>query len=513
MQSRWLYALIIAPMLAQAQSSKSKPAVPPPAQNPAPAPAANLGAPVSGAVGVVGDSIHGGPLVGAVVTIVGTDRQGTSDSTGRFRIDSIPPGNYKLTMSHPLLDSLGVAIATNEVAFPAGRYALIALATPSPTTIVGTFCPPEKRITGPAAVLGHVSDADTDLPSTGAKVSMAWTQLEVSRATGVHQILRQRESIVDAGGSYRICGVPIGIGTKGAAVRATYNGISTADVPVSFGDGILQLLSLHTAKPDSAPPPPVIDTAPSPPVATTTTKAAPPAPKPAVVGLRTGHAMLNGRVVNAADKPLAGADVTVFGAASKTVTDSSGNFFLRNLPSGTQTLIVRKVAYAPITQPVDLSTKAAHTTAVILQLAPPQLPTVRVEATGAAKGLAQVGFDQRKKMGLGKFMTREQIEEKIPTYMTDIFTTTPGIRVDYSSGQPVLTGTRGTSGSGCVTYVVDGTPYQEATPGDINDFMRPNEVEAVEVYSDVDTPAEFAKPGKSCSTIIIWTKTRTGDLK
>ena len=510
MQSRWLSALIIAPMLAQAQSSKSKPTAAPPPPASAPAPAANAGAPVSGAVGVVGDSIHGGPLVGAVVSIVGTDRKGTTDSTGKFRIDSIPPGNYKLNMSHPLLDSLGVVIATNEIEFPAGRYALIALATPSPTTIVNTFCPPEKQKTGPGAVIGQVRDADSDAPSTGAKVSLAWSQIMVGKEIGLHTILRQRESIVDANGAYRICGIPVG--TK-AAVRATFNGISTADIPVNFSENTIQLVTLHTAKPDTAPPPPVIDTLPSATAVASATKVAPAAPKPAVVGLRTGHAMLTGHIVNAADRPLAGADVTVIGAASKTITDSTGNFFLRNLPSGTQTLLVRKVAYAPTTQPVDLSTRATSTTRVILPVAPPSLPTIKVEATGAAKGLAQVGYDHRKKMGLGHFLDREEIESKIPTYMTDIFTTMPGIRVDYSTGQPVLTGTRGTTGNGCVNYVIDGTPYSEATPGDINDFMHPNEVEAVEVYSDVDTPAEYQKPGTSCTTIIVWTKTRTGDLK
>src|SRR5215469_11956191 len=171
MQSRWITVTIIASMtavLAQAQTPQSKPPTPPPATTP---PAANAPA-VSGAIGVVGDSIHGGPLVGAAVLINGTDRQATTDSSGKFRIDSIPPGEYKLTLSHPLLDSLGIGIATNEVAFPAGRYALIGLATPSPTTIVNTFCPAEKQKTGPGIVLGHVRDADTDAPSTGAKVSM-----------------------------------------------------------------------------------------------------------------------------------------------------------------------------------------------------------------------------------------------------------------------------------------------------------------------------------------------------
>lgn len=494
---------MIAPLTLQAQTSKPKSSAPP---SPAPAPAGN---PVSGAVGVVGDSIHGGPLVGAVVQIVGTDRKGTTDSSGRFRIDSIPPGAYKLTMSHPLLDSLGVAIQTNEVQFPPSRYALIALATPSPTTITNTFCPAEKQKTGPGIVLGQVRDADTDQPSTGAKVSLSWSSIIAGKDIGLHQILRQRESIVDGSGNYRICGVPVN--TRGAMLRATFKGLATADIPINFTDGTVQLVTLHTAKPDSAPPPPVIDTLPT--VASASKTPAPAAPKAAVVGLRTGHASLTGRVVNAADKPLAGANVEVFGAASKTVTDSNGNFSLRNLPSGTQTLVVRKLLFAAVTQPVDLSTRATQTTKVLMQQAPPVLPTVAVKATGAAKGLADVGYDRRKKMGLGHFMDRQQIEEKIPTYMTDIFTTTPGIRVDYSSGQPVLTGTRGTTGNGCVNYVVDGTPYSEASPGDINDFMHPNEVEAVEVYSDVDTPAEYAKPGTSCTTVIIWTKTRTGDLK
>jgi hypothetical protein len=509
MQFRWLSLTMLGVMAATAQAqqtSKPKPpaTTPPAPSTPAPAPAQKPND-VSGAIGVVADSIHGGPLVGAVVQITGTSKQATTDSTGKFRIDSIPPGDYKLALFHPLLDSLGVAIATNEVSFPAGRYAIIALATPSAPTIINTFCPPEKRITGPGAVIGHVSDADSDQPSTGAKVYMTWSQLEVSRAIGLKTLLRNRESTVDAGGNYRICGVPVG--TK-AVVRATFQGFATADIPVTFTDGILQLVTLHTAKPDTTP---VVATPDTLATAAPTAKVAAATPKPTVVGLRSGHAMLSGRVVNAADKPLAAADVTVLGAASKTVTDSSGNFTLRNLPSGTQTLVVRKVSYSPITQPVDLSSKNARSANVILQVAPPELATVKVTAV-AQSGLAKVGYDQRKKMGLGHFMDKAQIEERLPTYMTDIFTTTPGIRVDYSTGQPVLTGTRGTSGAGCVNYVVDGTPYTEQTPGDINDFMHPNEVEAVEVYSDIDTPAEYQKPGTSCTTVIIWTKTRTGDL-
>ncbi len=507
---RWpTTAFLLACAFSHSQAQQTKPTKPPATPPAAPSPtqpaqpAQAAGPPISGAVGVVADSIHGGPLIGATVTIMGTDRQGVTDSTGHFRIDSIAPGDYKIALVHPLLDSIGVGIQTNPVTFPAGRYALIALATPSQATVAGTFCPPEKRITGPGVVVGRVLDADTDNPSTGAKVSMVWSQLEVGRDIGVKHIQRYRESIVDNSGSYHICGVPAG--TK-AAVRATFSGYATADVPVDFTETTIQVVTLHTAKPDTTTVVAVVDSTPKP---------APGAPAPAPVskatGLRSGHAVANGRIVNAADRPIAGANITVVGAVSTTVTDSSGNFNLRNLPSGTQTLVVRKVGFSPVTQPVDLTLREPRTVALTLQIAPPTLDPIKVTAA-AQTGLQKVGFEQRKKMGLGHFLTRDQIEGKLPTYMTDIFTTMPGIHVDYSTGQPVLQGSRGVGGS-CVNYVLDGVPYAEQTPGDLNDFMRPTEVEAVEVYSDVDTPAEYSKPGTSCETVVIWTKTRTGDLK
>jgi hypothetical protein len=86
----------------------------------------------------------------------------------------------------------------------------------------------------------------------------------------------------------------------------------------------------------------------------------------------------------------------------------------------------------------------------------------------------------------------------------------PGLTIDYSSGQPVIKGTR-QAGGGCVNYYIDGVQYTPQTPGDINDYMQPNELAAVEVYSASEVPMEFTQGGNSsCTTIVIWTKTRVG---
>ena len=71
-------------------------------------------------IGVVDDSIRGGPLAGALVTVVGTKRQGTTDAKGIFRIDSIVPGEHQIVVTHPLLDTLGLQVLSAPIVLSGG---------------------------------------------------------------------------------------------------------------------------------------------------------------------------------------------------------------------------------------------------------------------------------------------------------------------------------------------------------------------------------------------------------
>jgi hypothetical protein len=55
---------------------------------------------------------------------------------------------------------------------------------------------------------------------------------------------------------------------------------------------------------------------------------------------------------------------------------------------------------------------------------------------------------------------------------------------------------------------VDGAPWQQIEPGDLDTFVQPNEVAAVEVYNGASIPAQFMTPGQSCAAVVVWTKTR-----
>ncbi len=487
------------PPSAASPSSKSKlPGAKPTVQAPTlPATTADTTRKLSGVIGVAVDSVHGGPLADAVVEVSGSGRQGMTDSSGRFRIDSVSPGAYKLALYHPVLDSLGVAIALQTVTFPAGRYAVVRIATPSAPTLAKLFCPPAKMLTGPSIVVGRVLDADTDVPDSGARVVLYWSQTEVGRSIGVRRIPKVRQATVDASGTFQICGVPDNIN---GTLRASRGSIATAGVPLATEERLLTLSALYLASPEA------ITSADS----GTGAAAATGSPVAAHSGLRRGRAVATGRVTDQGGKPISGADVGVIGAAATTATDDSGRFTLSGLPSGTQALTVRKLTYSPAEVPVSLTVRQPRSVTVLMRPSPPQLATVNVQAPKIEQGLKRVGFSDRKKVGLGHYLTEDQIAAKLPQNMTDVFTTMPGLAVSYATGQPVIQGTRGAGGN-CVSYVIDGIPYSEQTPGDINDYMKPDELSAVEVYNASDAPAEFTQAGQSsCTLVIMWTKTKVG---
>jgi len=73
---------------------------------------AQNGARNSRIVGVVADSVDGVPLQGAEVIASGVATTVKTDSLGRFTIDSLAPGTYQVGVFHPLLESLGITLAT-----------------------------------------------------------------------------------------------------------------------------------------------------------------------------------------------------------------------------------------------------------------------------------------------------------------------------------------------------------------------------------------------------------------
>ena len=128
-----------------------------------------------------------------------------TDSLGRFRIDSLNPGTYQVGVFHPLLDTLGLSLATQPFHVGPDSVSIVRLSVPSPATIIARTCTARPRSQGNSAVIGQVIDPETMQPIKGADVSIAWTEFEVSkekaeeireRAQGGAKVLEWFETVI-----------------------------------------------------------------------------------------------------------------------------------------------------------------------------------------------------------------------------------------------------------------------------------------------------------------------------
>lgn len=449
-------------------------------------------------VGVVVDSLNGRYLRDADVLVEGTGATLETDSLGKFEIDSLAPGTYQVGVFHPLLDTLGITLATKPFHIGPDSSRFVLLAVPSAATIIRGRCPVQPGARDMSAVIGHVNDPETLQPVVQAEVSVAWTDLEVSQESGLRRTSRLVRDSTDRWGAFKICGLPSSLQ---ATLQARRGSTATAEIPISLGEKSSGLLARTLLL------------------------------SPAESGTKVGNATVSGLVVLEGSPTNAGSRVELVGTDIVTMTNDQGEFTMRNLPSGTQTLMARHLGYGAETVPVDLSSRQQKRVTIklpkFLAIMDPVLVTARRSAA-----LDKIGFSQRRKSGVGYFIGPERLEYMHPNLLTDILRRVPELRVNYGPEGDVVSSRPG--GSGCVQYFLDDVPYVELTPGDINHFVTGGEVVAVEVYDGINAPARYtasavprAKPlqnvglmpgngtapaqtsaggGFACTAIVLWTR-------
>jgi hypothetical protein len=436
--------------------------------------------------GVVIDSLHETPLARARVMVEGTSRAATTDADGRYHVDSIPSGLHRISIMHPLLDTLGITMRTPEYNFVAGTTHDLDVPVPAGRFIASRVCTAAQQGLGPAVLMGFVKDPDSGIPVVGAKVELVY---DASDPIG-RKSPRVRSATTDSAGLYRICGLPKDMSGK---VQVFRTGVSSGEVATEITNGWIGLRAFSIVgahqnvvevKGDSG----------------------------KVKRVARGSAKVTGKVVDKKGQPLRDARVTIQGGGAPVLTNANGVFTLDSLPSGTQALQVRKLGYSVAEVPVELSVNTPASATVTMTDAVPLLETMRVEAE-ADRVLSDLGFTSRKQTGMGYFMEGNAINHAAMTF-SDVMRVAPGLRISPTGNgrDYVIQDSRNAQG-GCVTFYVDGVEWQTMTPGDIDQYVRPDELVAVEVYHGSNTPPQFQKAGQSsCASIVAWTQAKVSTM-
>lgn len=203
---------------------------------------------------------------------------------------------------------------------------------------------------------------------------------------------------------------------------------------------------------------------------------------------------------------LSGASVLVAGTTLRATSDTGGQFRLFGLPTGAQTLQVRRLGYRAASIPVSIEGSATGAVTVTLVPVPRELDPVLIEASHQPAVRYLQGFYERKSKGHGYFITRDQIATRNWSDMTDVLRSlVPAVRITSSRMARNAVRLRG---SRCAPLVwLDGAP---AMAGEFDlDVITPESVSGVEVYAGPATvPVEFRSTRglEACGVIVVWSR-------
>lgn len=281
--------------------------------------------------------------------------------------------------------------------------------------------------------------------------------------------------------------------------------------------------------------------------------------------LRRGQGILRGRVLDSeSGKPAGDVPVTITWRTLErtagptrvgeprlaTRTDAEGRYAVCGLPAdvvltahaalraGRTASIDVKLAAGTIGV-LDLSVGSAGGVTNIVSAPVAPIDTMGAREATPARHPAMEAFERRRQRTAGSFMTRAQVERARATRLTDLLRRVPGVTIhpDGAGGGGMIVELRGarrptfarlptvpadsvlppptevnseqfgraSNADRCAAgFYVDGLAFN-AGPG-IDLDVRPEQVEAIEVYTPGQVPAEFAGRHAACGVIVIWTR-------
>ena len=465
--------------------------------------------------GTVFDSLAMSPLRGALVRLVRADDPSVglsaeTDSLGVFVHDGVRFGVWLASFLHPVLDSLRLEPPIARIDIVEAGVVQLDLGTPSGRVLVERACGPVGS-DSLGVVYGTVRAADDETPRAGAAVEVEWPEWVLgNRAMRTER--KQRRTVTDSLGVYRLCGVPSGSTLQARSWRqADSAGVIELKVPASgyavqdffIGSGYVR------------PPSPVV-------AARGNTSAVSAEPR--------GSAIVRGRITTAAGTPLPDASVRVLGSGGVVRSNATGDFRVEDALAGTQTIEARAIGYLPVRRTVRLRSDTALDVTMSLSARNVELDTVRVIA-GREIPWDVRGIERRWRTGLGKFIDGRTAAARASLYASDALRGMAGVFVRMEGqqfGNQIYL--RDNGGRECRAQLwVDGMRFAPATGvGGRNGSGRSvmnetgvtldervtiQDVAAIEVYNRPSVvPPEYMTMTNDCGVVAVWTTSGTENV-
>jgi RNA polymerase sigma factor (sigma-70 family) len=405
--------------------------------------------------GLAFDSTRMAPLAGATVSLAGGAGQLQTDSTGTFRFEAVPAGEYSLVVSHPRIDSLGLTPILRVVAVRPGEDVLALFATPSLNSLRGLYCEgePVPSAGRDGIVVGAVQDELTGVTQPLATIVAEWVEPDGER--------RSVEASTDQGGVFKLCAVPRNVPVL---LQAEFFGEVQGEVVVEMGGGgfLLQDLGVRLSRPGR------------------------------ILGeVRDGET----------GDPIPSALISLAGTDFQTLTSRQGRFLFPEIPPGRYEVRLEHLAYGTQSRVVDVGSATVEVNARFSREA---IELEGITVTARSARLERVGYFQRRDMKRGSavFLSGEEVRARDSRRLSIAFFNIPGVWVRPLGPYGPQLATR----SGCpIPLFLNGMHLPQ---GVSFESIRPEEVEAVEIYRSAgELPVRYRNMPflEGCGALFIWT--------
>jgi hypothetical protein len=437
------------------------------------------------ASGLIVDSASRDEVADARVSVLGTSFTATTDKKGVFSITGILPGEYTIEILTPQLDSVGGRHTVPFSVIESAARTRILL--PPASSFAVQYCGERIETPVPAALaLGTVRTKGDTLPPWNIWVIAEWTDKGPRKA----------DARTDAQGRYRICGVPL---NKAFTIRTELD--DTATVPRAVEVPKRQRFlrrDIEIERPVMA----------------------------------AGTYFAGGVMTQFTREPISEAEIALPDLGLSARTNERGRFRLGGVPAGSHRVTVRKLGYAAFESTVQVAADAPTSRQFQLFKAA-TLDTVSVVAD---RRMSE--FEENRRLGLGHFMTRADLEKLGGAPLRAVLSQIPGAGTLSGNGSHawLVRGYRGVKpSSGCipVDMVVDGwkgaKPCQcyaqvyldgmlmyagkpnvsGGIPEPLFDLSEINiqQIEAMEYYSnELQMPAKYMGHSAKCGVLVIYTR-------
>jgi hypothetical protein len=217
------------------------------------------------------------------------------------------------------------------------------------------------------------------------------------------------------------------------------------------------------------------------------------------------RATIVGAVRDESGSPIGGAEIRLAAGQPNVISDSLGRFQVTNLPAGTFVIHARRLGFAAQDFPITLSAGQRRNVRLDLPHMAYQLSAVEISAPETNRKFEE--FFSRRSFGLGTYVAKKEIQNRNAFNTTQLLQGIPGLLVRQSGNQWIIQSQRcggdpfsNTPPQPPIVFV-DGFMAQDGAGA--LDAIKPNEVEAIEVYQGAaQLPAEAR--GKGCAAIFIW---------